>query len=132
MASLTFTIKPDELLGLSALVELARAADGGDPDSGTGTGAVSEAQALMRRALADKLEQAGLPLYWPPPGAHGTLPIARGLHHTGLPAAASTARNRGMQPRSAIANPSPDSPRRVASPPRMIGDHGYAGQRARS
>ena len=66
MASLTFTIKPDELLGLSALVELARAADGGDPDSGTGTGtgAVSKAQALMRRALADKLEQAGLP--WAP------------------------------------------------------------------
>ena len=66
MASLTFTIEPDELLGLSALVELARAADGGDPDSGTGTGtgAVSKAQALMRRALADKLEQAGLP--WAP------------------------------------------------------------------
>ena len=59
MASLTFTIKPDELLGLSALVELARAADGGD--AGTGTGAVSKAKALMRTALADKLEQAGCP-----------------------------------------------------------------------
>jgi hypothetical protein len=66
MASLTFTIEPDELLGLSALVELARAADGGDPDpgTGTGTGTVSKAKALMRTALADNLEQAGLP--WAP------------------------------------------------------------------
>ena len=60
MASLTFTIEPDEFLGLRALVELDRAADGGDP----GTGAVSKAKALMRTALADKLEQAGLP--WAP------------------------------------------------------------------
>ena len=58
MASLTCTIEPDELLGLRALLELDRAADGGD------AGAVSKAQALMRTALADKLDQAGLP--WAP------------------------------------------------------------------
>ena len=62
MASLTCTIEPDELLGLSALVELKRAADGGS--TGTGTDAISTAKALMRTALADKLEQAGLP--WAP------------------------------------------------------------------
>jgi hypothetical protein len=38
MASLTFAIEPDEFLGLSALVELDRAAEGGD----TGTEAVRE------------------------------------------------------------------------------------------
>jgi hypothetical protein len=64
MASLTFTIEPDEFLGLSALVELDRAADGDDTNSGADTGAVSQAKALMRTALADKLEQAGLP--WAP------------------------------------------------------------------
>ena len=64
MASMTFTIEPDEFLGLSALVELDKAADGGDTNSGTGTGAVSKAKALMRTALADKLDQAGLP--WAP------------------------------------------------------------------
>jgi hypothetical protein len=58
MTSLTCTIEPDELLGLSALVELDRAA------ASTGTGVVSTAKALMRTALADKLEQAGLP--WAP------------------------------------------------------------------
>jgi hypothetical protein len=62
MASLTLTIEPDEFLGLRALVELDRAAGGGDPGSGTST--VNEAKALMRTALADKLEQAGLP--WAP------------------------------------------------------------------
>ena len=35
MASLTFTIEPDEFLGLRALVELDRAADGGDANSPT-------------------------------------------------------------------------------------------------
>ena len=58
MTSLTYTIEPDELLGLSALVELDRAA------ASTGTGVVSTAKTLMRTALADKLEQAGLP--WAP------------------------------------------------------------------
>ena len=62
MAPLTLTIEPDEFLGLRALVELDRAAGGGDPGSGTST--VTKAKALMRTALADKLEQAGLP--WAP------------------------------------------------------------------
>ena len=62
MTSLTCTIEPDELLGLSALVELDKAA--ADGSTGTGTGAISTAKALMRTALADKLEQAGLP--WAP------------------------------------------------------------------
>jgi hypothetical protein len=64
MASLTFTIEPDELVGLRALGELDRAPNGGNPGTGTGTDAVSRAKALMRTALADKLEQAGLP--WAP------------------------------------------------------------------
>ena len=54
MTSLTCTIDPDELLGLSALVELDRAAAGGS----AGTGTVRTAKAMMRTALADKLEQA--------------------------------------------------------------------------
>ena len=60
MTPVTCTIEPDELLGLSALVELDEAAAGG----GTGTDAVRTAKALLRTALADKLEQAGLP--WAP------------------------------------------------------------------
>ena len=64
MTPLTCTIEPDELLGLSALVELDRAAAGTGTSTGTGTGtgagvgAVHTAKALMRTALADKLEQA--------------------------------------------------------------------------
>ena len=59
--AVTFTIDPDEFLGLSALADLGRAANGG----GTGTGtAVTEAKTLMRRALADKLQDADLP--WAP------------------------------------------------------------------
>ena len=60
MAVLTFTIEPDEFLGLSALIELDGAADGGD----TGSDAVSKARALMCGALADQLREAGLP--WAP------------------------------------------------------------------
>jgi hypothetical protein len=64
MAALAFTIEPDEFLGLSALIELGRAADGSNTDSDTGTDAVRKAKALMRVALADELEEAGLP--WAP------------------------------------------------------------------
>jgi hypothetical protein len=64
MASLTCTIEPDELLGLRALVELDRAADRGGASTGADVGAVSKAKVLMRTALADKLNQAGLP--WAP------------------------------------------------------------------
>ena len=73
MADLTFTIEPDELLGLNALVELAEAANSG---SGSGSGAVSEARALMRQALADKLTEAGLP--WAPSAAAVTERAAAG------------------------------------------------------
>jgi hypothetical protein len=62
MTPVTCTIEPDELLGLSALVELDRAAAG--CGTSTDTDAVRTAKALMRTALADKLEQAGLP--WAP------------------------------------------------------------------
>ena len=55
--AVTFTIDPDEFLGLSALADLGRAAHGG----GTGTDAVTEAKTLMRRALADKLEEPACP-----------------------------------------------------------------------
>ena len=64
MASLTFIIEPDEVLGLSALVGLDKAADGGDPGTGTDADAVSKAKALMRTALAGQLQEAGLP--WAP------------------------------------------------------------------
>ena len=64
MASLTCVIEPDEFLGLSALVELDKAASGRNPDTGTDTDAVSKAKALMRTVLAGKLQEAGLP--WAP------------------------------------------------------------------
>jgi hypothetical protein len=59
MASLTCVIEPDEFLGLSDLVELDRAPDGGDP--GADADAVAKAKVLMRTALAAKLQEAGLP-----------------------------------------------------------------------
>jgi hypothetical protein len=59
MAFFTCVIESGECLGLSALVELDRAPDGGDP--GADADAVSRAKALMRTALADKLREAGLP-----------------------------------------------------------------------
>ena len=57
--ALTLTIEPDELLGLTALAEL-DIASGGQADPGVAT----EARMLMRRALADKLDETGLP--WAP------------------------------------------------------------------
>jgi hypothetical protein len=60
MTVLRFTIVPDEFLGLSALIEPDGADDGGD----TGSAVVSKARALMRGALADKLQEIGLP--WAP------------------------------------------------------------------
>ena len=60
MAVLRFTIVPDEFLGLSALIEL----DGADGGGGTGSAVISKARALMRGALADKLQEIGLP--WAP------------------------------------------------------------------
>jgi len=60
MAVLTFTIIPDEFLGLNALIEPDGADDGGDTDSAV----VSKARALMRGALADNLQEVGLP--WAP------------------------------------------------------------------
>jgi hypothetical protein len=86
MASLTFTIEPDEFLGLSALVELDKAADSGDTNSGADTGAVSKAKALMRTALADKLEQADLP--W--------APSAEAANKRAVGAAASASALRGL------------------------------------
>lgn len=60
MASLTCIIEPDEFLGLNALVELDKAANGGNPGTGADADAVSKAKALMRTALAGKLREAGL------------------------------------------------------------------------
>jgi hypothetical protein len=60
MAVLTFTIVPDEFLGLSALIEL----DGSDGGGDTSSAVVSKARALMRVALADELQEIGLP--WAP------------------------------------------------------------------
>ena len=56
--AVTFTIEPDEFKGLSALVDLGQTANGDRTDT------VTQAKTLMRRALADKLEDAGLP--WAP------------------------------------------------------------------
>ena len=58
MTAMIFTIEPDEFPGLSALVELDRAADGGNAGTVPGAGAVSKAKTLMRTALADKLEES--------------------------------------------------------------------------
>ena len=60
MAVLTFTIVPDEFLGLSALME----PDGADGGRDTCSAVVSKARALMRGALAGKLQEIGLP--WAP------------------------------------------------------------------
>ena len=68
MPAVTFTIEPDELLGLNALVILDNTADGGDAGSGTDADAVADAVAaartLMHTALSGKLADAGLP--WAP------------------------------------------------------------------
>jgi hypothetical protein len=64
MAALTLTIEPDELLGLSALVELGRTADAGHPNAAAGATTeaeiVGQARALMRGALANQLSAANL------------------------------------------------------------------------
>ena len=60
MTVLRFTIVPDEFLGLSALIE----PDGADGGGDTGSAVVSKARALMRGALAGKLQEIGLP--WAP------------------------------------------------------------------
>jgi hypothetical protein len=60
MTVLRFTIVPDEFLGLNALIE----PDGKDGGGDTGSAVVSKARALMRGALADKLQEIGLP--WAP------------------------------------------------------------------
>ena len=59
MAFFTCVIESGEFLGPSALVELDRAPDGGDP--GADADAVSRAKALVRTALAGKLREADLP-----------------------------------------------------------------------
>jgi hypothetical protein len=68
VAATTFTIEPDELLGLTALVILGKAADKGDTEpstqSPTDDDLVAEARTLMRMALAEKLSEATLP--WAP------------------------------------------------------------------
>lgn len=68
MAVLTFTIAPDEFLGLSALTELDRPAHAGQPsataDAITDADVLGQARTLMRDALADRLTEANLP--WAP------------------------------------------------------------------
>jgi hypothetical protein len=64
MTAVTFTIEPDELLGLSALSTMDKAADGGDYRPGAEIDAIVTARTLMRTALAEKLTEAGLP--WAP------------------------------------------------------------------
>jgi hypothetical protein len=64
MTAVTFAIEPDELLGLSALVTMDKAADGGDSRPGAEVDAILTARTLMHTALAEKLTEAGLP--WAP------------------------------------------------------------------
>ena len=63
MASLAFTIEPDEVRGLRALADL-EAAAGGTPGTAADADVVSRARILLRAAVADKLEEAGL--LWAP------------------------------------------------------------------
>jgi hypothetical protein len=69
MDALTFSIAPDEFLGLSALAGLDRQADTSHPDGAadavTDAEVLGRARTLMRDALADKLAAADLP--WAPP-----------------------------------------------------------------
>lgn len=65
MAALTITIEPDEFLGLCALAELEKAANGGGADAATSEAdAASTAKTLMRKTLAAQLNELGLP--WAP------------------------------------------------------------------
>ena len=61
MAFFTCVIESGEFLGLSALVELDRALDGGDPGADADADAVSRAKVPMPTVLADKLREVGLP-----------------------------------------------------------------------
>lgn len=70
MAALTFNIEPDELAGLFALVQVDSAEDKKAPaDADLNSEVMSKARALMRGALADELQRAGLP--WAPSAAAG-------------------------------------------------------------
>lgn len=64
MAALTFTIEPDEFVGLNALAGLNRKPADSDPSANTDADVIGQARALMRGTLVDKLEAAGLP--WAP------------------------------------------------------------------
>lgn len=64
MTDLTFTIEPDELLGLNALATMDNTGKGGDTEPDTGAGAVAAARTLLRTALAERLTEAALP--WAP------------------------------------------------------------------
>ena len=67
MTDLTFTIEPNELLGLNALAtidETANAGPGASTGSASDAAAVAAARTLFQTALAGKLTDAGLP--WAP------------------------------------------------------------------
>jgi hypothetical protein len=74
MTNVALTLDPDELVGLRALVQLGRAAGGDQAGSGTVPGGeaavvrdadtMGTARDLLRAALADELQAAGLP--WNP------------------------------------------------------------------
>ena len=66
MTAMIFTIEPDEFPGWSPpLVELDRAADGGNAGTVPGAGAASTAKTPTRTALADS---------WKKPACHGSRP----------------------------------------------------------
>jgi hypothetical protein len=65
MAAVSITIEPDELMGVCALLELEKAAEGGTASGPATADVTATARALMRKALAARLADSGLP--WAPP-----------------------------------------------------------------
>ena len=60
MAAVTITIEPEELVGVCALLELEKAAEGGPAGDPTTADVTRTARALMRKALAARLADSGL------------------------------------------------------------------------
>jgi hypothetical protein len=101
MTAVTFTIEPDELLGLSALVTMDKAAGGDASRPGTEVDAVAIARTLMRTALAEQLTETGLP--WAPAARSVKARASAAAAQPGLVAAKSDKRADGKKLRRDIA-----------------------------
>jgi hypothetical protein len=87
MPGLTTTIEPDEFLGLCAITDLEKMANGGEAD------VTSIAKALMHGALSARLEELGLP--WAPSEAD----VQRRAAEVAQPAAGQPTAARGQRVR---------------------------------